>query len=221
MSYQNGMDPEAAHVVEEEEQQEEDTPLLQAWLKVQSVWHSTTSPVAAHPAWQSTQSTMESVRRASIDGARSLTLAVGEQSRSISLATQATALGVVAGAKQSLASIGSSPLERQGDGEVVVKGEGTDGLVTRPWIGVVEAVSSLAFVSAIVSMVLVVGHLVDLASVSLLVISPLAFWQRRQLCRLGGLRAQHNKLRANVNRFHEENAQLTTSVDQLSTHVQR
>lgn len=158
--------------------------------------------------------------------------------RDLSISAKANIVSALAAAKHTLDEIGSVPLEEEGrtdDDDVEegkegspapslpkVKGEDTDGLI----LGIapqyiVPLVAVVGFFSGLASFVIVVGHVVDLASVTLVLLAPLVLYQRKQLSKLGSFRMLHNETRRKVNRLHNQNIILSESVSKLETHVER
>ena len=106
------------------------------------------------------------------------------------------------------------------EGAVVVKGEENDHLVQGGfWSYAVQAVAVAGGLAALVAMVLTTGHLIDLASLGTMILSPLVYWHKFQLNALGGMRAQQNMLRQSVNRFTVENNKLEQANTQLEGQV--
>jgi hypothetical protein len=119
-------------------------------------------------------------------------------------------------AYQTLNNIGKNPLNDDG----TVGGEESDSLFTRPHLGIVGSVAVAGLLAAIASFVLVTAHLVDLASVTLMLIAPLVVVQKHMLRKLGGMRGLQNSLRQSANRFMQQNLTLHMSVSKLSHNVE-
>lgn len=157
---------------------------------------------------------------------REITAATAQKTRDLGLTTQLAVAAATAKTSHTLSQIGSNPLEHDveiGDAEGgrrhKVKGEATDGFVTHLHQYGVQGFCVIAFVSGVVSLVLVVAHLVDFSSLFLMALAPLAFWQKTQLKSLGGMRGQQNELREHVNKLTSENGKLKTSIDQMEEQV--
>ena len=145
-----------------------------------------------------------------------------QKSRELSLGTQLAVAAATASTSHTLSQIGSHPLEADEEtGNHKVKGEGTDGLITGLHDYGVQGLSVMGFLSALVSMILIVGHLVDFSSLLTMVLSPLVFWQKTQLKALGGMRGQQNALLEKVNTLTMENSKLTESIDTMEQQVQQ
>lgn len=141
-----------------------------------------------------------------------------QSTRNVSLATQAATFSAYHAAKKSLSSVGAPPIDAV-TGEVI--GTDTDPLVTNLGLYIVAAVGVAGFCSAFVSFWIVTQHLVDFASITLLVVSPLVVYQRLQLKALGTLRAQQNRLRRSANNLALENQKLIASNDDIKKEVER
>eukprot|EP00934_Nitzschia_sp_Nitz4_P001167 Nitzschia sp. Nitz4//scaffold28_size193895//53989//55077//NITZ4_001642-RA/size193895-augustus-gene-0.304-mRNA-1//-1//CDS//3329545913//1167//frame0 len=116
--------------------------------------------------------------------------------------------------KSALSSIGSPPTEG-----TKVKGEDTDSLITDMKGHWLYLVALAGLVSAVLSFVLIMSHVVDFSSITLMVLAPLAVYQKTKLDKLGSLREQQNELRHSVNEFSRENDALTKNVDELTANV--
>lgn len=155
---------------------------------------------------------------------RQVGAATVQQTRSLGLGTQVAAAAAVAHTQHTLSQIGSVPLEKtngeaqEGD-VVVVKGAANDWWVTGWHAHMIQIVAVAGGLAALVTMVLLEGHLIDLASLGTLLLSPLVVWQKMQLNALGGMRAQQNALRASVNQLTVENGKLEAANTQLETQV--
>ena len=114
-------------------------------------------------------------------------------------------------AYKTLKSIGSNPQESDGN----IAGGDTDTVVSSPlsWVGILCLTGLLA---AMLSFYIVPVYLVDLASLTLILIAPLAAWQKHLLRKLGGMRGQLNDLRNSTNRLTVENRELHVSVNRLT-----
>jgi len=160
--------------------------------------------------------------RALGDQTRTLGEATASQSRDLGLATQAATFSAAMAVKHAIQQIGSDPITTDAEtGDTIVKGEETDRLVTGAKPSIVQLIAAGGLVSAFVSFFLVAHQLVDLASVMLMLISPVVFYQKHLLRELGGLRGQQNRLRRSVNKFMVENAKLSNSVTELEGHVDK
>lgn len=143
-----------------------------------------------------------------------------EKSRSIGIGTQVATAAAVAHTKHTFSQIGGDPTEKTADGEHVIKGEENDFLIT----GLIQHyfIQSLAImggVAALVTMVLLEGHLIDIASLGTIILAPLVFWQKMQLVALGGMRGQVNEMRSEVNRLQVENCKLVEANTELEKQV--
>lgn len=124
-------------------------------------------------------------------------------------------------AKATMSEIGSPPLSRDIEtGDEDVKGTETDSWITNAHFGIIGLVALAALGSGLLSFFAVTNQLADLASVCLIVVAPLTLYQKAQLTKLGGFRAQHNELRKSISKFSAENDKLVTSVDELQREVQ-
>ena len=94
--------------------------------------------------------------------------------------------------KSALGSLGSNPFDGEPD---KVKGEDTDSLVTSVNGGLFAMFALGAMATAVLSMVATISVLVDVASISLLMLAPYTVYQKRTLRKLGGMRGQLNGLR--------------------------
>ena len=117
--------------------------------------------------------------------------------------------------KHTISQIGSHPTEQNEEGETVVKGEQNDYWITHVHEHGIQAISVVGGVAALITMVLLEGQLIDIASLGTMLLSPLVFWQKMQLNELGGMRKQQNELRHSVNRFTVENNKLEEANTQL------
>jgi hypothetical protein len=156
---------------------------------------------------------------ATVVKSRALGLATVQGTRSMGTGTQMAAAATLAQTSHVIGQIGSDPVERDADGKPMIKGEGNDFFVTHLHAYGVQAVAVIAGVAALVTMVLLEGHLLDLASLGTMLLAPLVFWQKMQLKALGGLRGQVNDMRQMVNRLTVEINGLTGANDALATQV--
>ena len=144
------------------------------------------------------------------------------KSREIGIGTTMAAAATVAHTKHTLSQIGSNPTETTADGQVVVKGEENDFLVEGGNVlkaHGIQAVAAGGGVAALITMILLQGQLIDIASLATVILAPLVFWQKMQLNALGGMRAQQNALRHSVNRLTTENGKLSEANTQLEAKV--
>ncbi|KAL7573365.1 hypothetical protein ACA910_011725 [Epithemia clementina (nom. ined.)] len=144
-----------------------------------------------------------------------------QKSRELSLGTQMAVAAATASTAHTFGQIGSHPLEEAEDGRHKVKGESTDGWVTGAHEYGIQALCVIGFVSALTSMILIVGHLSDICSLLTMVICPMVFWQKTQLKSLGGMRGQQNALREKVNTLTAENSKLSSSIDTMERQVEQ
>jgi len=101
------------------------------------------------------------------------------------------------------------------------KGEKTDEGVTKVGPTVIDGVALAAVGTSIATLVLTAGSVTAVASYMTMGFGPYAAYQKRKLNGLGGLRGQHNALRAKVNDLHEENDRLGGNVDKLEKNVSK
>jgi len=145
--------------------------------------------------------------------------AASAKTRELSIGTQIAVAAATAKTSHTISQIGSHPLETHEDGSVKVKGEGNDGIITGVHAYGIQGLAVVSCVSALLSLVMVMAHLVDFMSLLLLVLSPLVFWQKTKLKELGGMRGQQNALREKVNTLTVENNKLTDSIDTMESQV--
>lgn len=103
--------------------------------------------------------------------------------------------------KQCIEGIGENPQEPDG----TIKGEDSDGAVTKVPASAMDIVGVTGLGSSIATMALTEGHVVTIASLATMVMAPYAAIQKRTLKGLGGMRGQQNDLRANVNFLYQQN----------------
>jgi len=224
------------------------SPLAQARETVAAAWESSTrslqetwqtihskstqgmqsSATAASQWGETVQTATRPALERSVDSVRHIQTAAAtlgtrasDGTRALSAATTMAALTTYQDAQQSLANIGSSPVETTADGEVVVQGEATDAWVTALHTAPVAAVAFVGLVSGIASFVLITGRLVDIASLTVILFAPLVVLQKFKLSQLGGMRGQQNRLRRSANELTKQNTHLTQSLDELTRHVAR
>jgi hypothetical protein len=119
--------------------------------------------------------------------------------------------------KNAIASIGENPQEPDGS----IKGEDTDGAITKVPPSVMDAIGITGFASSIATMVLTEGHVVTTACLSTMVLAPYAALQKRTLRHLGGMRGQQNDLRGHVNFLYQQNNVLYHSINKLGVQVHK
>lgn len=169
-----------------------------------------------------TDSTLQKSRQigtATVVKSRQIGTATMQGTRSLGLGTQLAAAAAVAKTQQTIASIGADPVETTPDGKVVVKGQESDAIVTSVWSHAIQVVAAAGGLVALVTMVLLEGQLIDIASLATVILSPLVFWQKMKLNALGGMRTQQNILRASCNRLTVENNHLADSNNRLEGEV--
>jgi hypothetical protein len=161
----------------------------------------------------------QALGHATVVKSRELGLATVQGTRSMGMSTQMAAAATLAQTTHTMSQIGSDPVERDEDGKPMIKGEGNDFFVTHLHAYGVQAVAVVAGLAALVTMVLLEGHLIDWASLGTMLLAPLVFWQKMQLKALGGLRGQVNAMRKMVNTLTVEINGLTGANDALATQV--
>lgn len=119
--------------------------------------------------------------------------------------------------KNAIESIGENPQEPDG----TIKGEESDQAITKVPVSAMDIVGITGLGSSIATMVLTQGHVVDIASLSTMLLAPYAAFQKRQLKNLGGMRGQQNELRANVNFLYQQNNILYHSINKLGVQVHK
>ena len=117
--------------------------------------------------------------------------------------------------KRAINSIGESPQEPDG----TIKGEETDGRITKVSPSIMDIVGITGFGSSVATMILTEGHVVTTACLSTMVLAPYAALQKRELKGLGGMRGQQNELRASVNTMSQENNILHGSITKMETQI--
>lgn len=137
----------------------------------------------------------------------------------LGLGTKIALASTLAKTQHTISEIGSNPLETNEAGETVVKGEGDDFFITNVHQYFIQAVAVFGGATALITMVLLEGQLIDIASLGTMLLAPLVFWQKMQLNKLGGMRKQQNELRHSVNRFTVENNKLQEANTQLEKEV--
>lgn len=119
--------------------------------------------------------------------------------------------------KNAITSIGESPQEPDG----TIRGEDTDGAVTKVPASAMDVIALTGLGSSIATMVLTQGHVVDIASLSTALLAPYAAIQKRTLTSLGGMRGQQNDLRGHVNFLYQQNNVLFHSINKLGVEVKK
>mmetsp|Transcript_50535 Transcript_50535/g.75515 ORF Transcript_50535/g.75515 Transcript_50535/m.75515 type:complete len:276 (-) Transcript_50535:214-1041(-) len=126
-------------------------------------------------------------------------------------------LGCYLFSKRKVDSIGETPQNPDG----TIKGAEDDEAVKKVHPTVMDTVAVAGVGCSIATMALTEGHIVDLASMCTIGITPFAAYQKRSLNALGGMRGQQNQLREYVNDLALENNKLAESVDGLEEEVSK
>ena len=145
--------------------------------------------------------------------------ATSHKTRELGAVTQRQAGAAMVAATAAVAGVGKPPVSVE-NGKLVVKGEESDSWIEQfAGFHLIIIVGAVGLISGTLSFVLVSGQIVNLASLLLMMASPLVIYQRVKLEKLGSFRSQQNRLRHDTNRLAGEIQGYTATRESLQSQV--